>query len=162
MAEESRPLTDFRLTRSLNGGWILSVSVSFATQADTYSYSSDHDMLAALPELIGAERVSQHQGVQMDAMKSHRSVVDVAYAVGAIRMTLPEMITAVMKDMKIRGETSVAPRTVDRDIQLRFNPDLPEQSVHKAMLRMAQLGELDKTLDEHLYSLPGDGYENGD
>jgi len=55
MAEERKPLTDFRLHRTQNGGWVISElndQRDMGMRPFMYSYSSDADMLAALPGLI--------------------------------------------------------------------------------------------------------------
>lgn len=54
MAEERKPLTIFQMARTLNGGWcIYCGDGDYGRRQETYSYSSDRDMLAALPGLIG-------------------------------------------------------------------------------------------------------------
>jgi hypothetical protein len=53
MADERKPLTDFRATKAANGGWIITQVFDDYVIPASLAYSSDHDMLAALPELIG-------------------------------------------------------------------------------------------------------------
>jgi hypothetical protein len=55
---EERKIEAFSARRTRNGGWLIMIRDDrldrVGTIAPEYAYSSDHDMLAALPELIGA------------------------------------------------------------------------------------------------------------
>lgn len=54
MSDERKPLTDFRMTKTLNGGWVIMVgSGDYGGRPDTHAFTSSADMLDALPELIG-------------------------------------------------------------------------------------------------------------
>lgn len=60
MADEHKPLTDMRMFRTVNGGWVIRTDhddFGRSTSGGTYSYSSDKDMLEALPDLIGVEKI---------------------------------------------------------------------------------------------------------
>lgn len=53
MADE-RKLSDFRATRTVNDGWVVTRGTDVH---ETYAFRSDSDFLAALPGLIGATYV---------------------------------------------------------------------------------------------------------
>jgi hypothetical protein len=57
MVDESarKPLTDFRVVKALNGGWILTPNDRDpGYRPDAHAFTNAADMLAALPGLIGA------------------------------------------------------------------------------------------------------------
>jgi hypothetical protein len=57
MAEERKPLTAFKARRAQNGGWIIYEDMGdLGGFPISHAYTSDRDMLAALPELIGAKK----------------------------------------------------------------------------------------------------------
>ena len=56
MADERKPLTDIRLFRTENGGWVIRTEADDfgrTSASGTYAYSSDRDLMDALPGLIG-------------------------------------------------------------------------------------------------------------
>ena len=55
MAEERKPLIAFRMFRTVNGGWVIRPGIEDYGRSDGpgYAYTSDIDMLQALPVLIG-------------------------------------------------------------------------------------------------------------
>jgi hypothetical protein len=56
MAEEKRSLFRFTARRAYNGGWIVGEGDGpQSILSPEYSFSNDHDFLAALPGLIGYE-----------------------------------------------------------------------------------------------------------
>lgn len=52
--QPARPLTDFRVVKALNGGWILTPNDRDpGFRPDAHAFTTAADMLAALPGLIG-------------------------------------------------------------------------------------------------------------
>jgi hypothetical protein len=52
---ERAALTDFRITKAANDGWVISVGHDHGMRPDTYAFTTATDMLMALPALIGHE-----------------------------------------------------------------------------------------------------------
>jgi hypothetical protein len=75
MADQtSKPLTDFRVLKALNGGWILTPNDRDpGCWPDAHAFTNAADMLAALPGLIGA--VPDNEAAMIARLDAERQIL---------------------------------------------------------------------------------------
>jgi hypothetical protein len=78
-----KPLTDFRVVKALNGGWILTPNDRDpGYRPDAHAFTTAADMLAALPELIGA--LSDKEAAMIAWLDAERQILGMGSLGGPI------------------------------------------------------------------------------